>query len=99
MVSHIVIIVQNGILPAARVAGVPSAYVIPALTTDIRRFVVYLHVILGQPFLQMLIACGNLTPGRRYFNFIKCPKDSREFLRVLEEENYGVTHGWAMCMR
>ena len=68
MVSHIVIIVQNGILPAARVAGVPSAYVIPALTTDIRRFVVYLHVVLGQPFLQMLIACGNLTPGRRYFN-------------------------------
>ena len=66
MNSHIVIVVQNGILPVAGMAVEPSANIIPALTADIRRFVVHLHVVLGQPFLQMLIACGDLTSGRRY---------------------------------
>lgn len=66
MISHIIIVVQNGVLPVAGMAVEPSAYIITAITADIRRFVVHLHVVLGQPFLQMLIACRDLTPGRRY---------------------------------
>ena len=34
MNSHIVIIVQNGVLPVAGMAVKPSAYIIPAITTD-----------------------------------------------------------------
>ena len=66
MISHIIIVVQNGVLPVARMAVEPSAYIITALTADIWCFVVDRHIILGQPLLQMLIACGDLTPGRRY---------------------------------
>ena len=52
MDSHIIIVIQNGILPVAGIAFEPSGNIIATFTTDIRRFIVHLHAVLPRIYRE-----------------------------------------------